>query len=147
MSDEAIIFGVLASIVFFEFTQISPGGIIVPGYIALLLDSPLRVLGTVGISLLTLIVVRALSEYMILFGKRRFAVFIIVSFLLRYLLGLLSQEMAGPTTAAMTIGYLIPGILAQEMDRQGVIKTVSAMMIVALTIRLVLLAFSKSNGL
>ena len=34
MSDEIIIFGVLASIVFHELTQISPGGIIVPGYIA-----------------------------------------------------------------------------------------------------------------
>ena len=36
MTDEIIIFGVLASIVFHELTQISPGGIIVPGYIALL---------------------------------------------------------------------------------------------------------------
>lgn len=53
MSDEIIIFGVLASIVFHELTQISPGGIIVPGYIALLLDEPIRVAVTIGLSLLT----------------------------------------------------------------------------------------------
>jgi poly-gamma-glutamate biosynthesis protein PgsC/CapC len=145
MSDELIIFGVLASILFHELTQISPGGIIVPGYIALLLDDPLRVAVTIALSLLTWGAVRLLSGYVILFGKRRFAVFIIVSFLLRFLTGLVTAEGDLPVTAALVIGYLVPGILAQEIDRQGAVKTLSSMMIVAIALKLVFLAFLKSG--
>ena len=145
MSDEVIIFGVLASIVFHELTQISPGGIIVPGYIALLLDDPLRVAVTVALSLLTWGAVRRLSEHVILFGRRRFAVFIIVSFLLRFAMGFATTEADLPVTAAMVIGYLVPGILAHEIDRQGVVKTLSSMLMVAVALKLLFLAFMKSG--
>ena len=145
MTDEIIIFGVLASIVFHELTQISPGGIIVPGYIALLLDEPVRVAVTIGLSLLTWGVVRLLSEHIILFGRRRFAVFIIISFLLRYATGLITAEAHLPVTAAMVIGYLVPGILAHEIDRQGVVKTLSSMLMVAVALKLLFLAFMKSG--
>lgn len=143
MSDEIIIFGVLASIVFHELTQISPGGIIVPGYIALLLDEPVRVAVTIGLSLLTWGAVRLLSEHVILFGRRRFAVFIIISFLLRYTTGVITTEAHLPVTAAMVIGYLVPGILAHEIDRQGAVKTLSSMLLVAVALKLVFLAFLK----
>ena len=145
MSDEVIIFGVLASIVFHELTQISPGGIIVPGYIALLMDDPLRVAVTVALSLLTWGAVRRLSEHVILFGRRRFAVFIIVSFLLRFAMGFATAEADLPVTAAMVIGYLVPGILAHEIDRQGVVKTLSSMLMVAVALKLLFLAFMKSG--
>ena len=145
MSDEIIIFGVLASIVFHELTQISPGGIIVPGYIALLLDEPVRVAVTIGLSLLTWGAVRLLSEHIILFGRRRCAVFIIISFLLRHATGLITAEAHLPVTAAMVIGYLVPGILAHEIDRQGVVKTLSSMLLVAVALKLVFLAFLKAG--
>jgi gamma-polyglutamate biosynthesis protein CapC len=147
MSDELIIFGVLASILFHELTQISPGGIVVPGYIALLLDDPLRVAVTIALSLLTWGAVRLLSGYVILFGKRRFAVFIIVSFLLRFSTGLVTAEANLPITAALVIGYLVPGILAHEIDRQGVVKTLSSMLLVAVALKLVFLAFMQSRYL
>lgn len=144
MSDELIIFGVLASIVFLEITAISPGGIIVPGYIAMMLDDPLRVAVTMALSLLTWGAVRMLSEVLILFGRRRFAVFIIVSFLLRYLSGLVTAEAHLPVNAALVIGYLVPGILAHEIDRQGAVKTLSSMLVVAVALKLVVLALAKS---
>lgn len=147
MSDELIIFGVLASIVFLELTQISPGGIIVPGYIAMQLDDPVRVAVTITLSLLTWGAVRLLSEVTILFGRRRFAVCIIVSFLLRWLTGLTSAEADLPVTAALVIGYLVPGILAHEIDRQGAVKTLSSMLLVAVALRLVVLVFAKSGYL
>ena len=147
MSDEMIIFGVLASIIFHEFTAISPGGIIVPGYIALLLDEPWRVALTIGLSLLTWGVVRLLAEHVILFGKRRFAVFIIVSFLLRWAFGLVSAESELPVSAALVIGYLVPGILAHEIDKQGLVKTLSSMLLVAFALKLVFMAFMKNGVL
>ena len=146
MSDELIIFGVLASIVFLELTQISPGGVIVPGYIALLLDDPWRVAATVGLNLLTWGAVRLLSEHVILFGRRRFAVFIVVSFLLRWLFGLVSAEAELPISAAVVIGYLVPGILAHEIDRQGAVKTLASMLLVAVCLRLAFFALSGLGG-
>ena len=147
MSDEMIIFGVLASIVFHELVQISPGGIIVPGYIALLLDDPWRVAVTIGLSLLTWGAVRLLAEHVILFGKRRFAVFIIVSFLLRWAFGLVSAEAELPISAALVIGYLVPGILAHEIDRQGLVKTLASMLLMAFALKLVFLAFVRNGAL
>lgn len=147
MADELIIFGVLASIVFLELTQISPGGIIVPGYIAMLLDDPVRVAVTVVLSLITWGAIRLLSEVVILFGRRRFAVFIVVSFLLRYLTALATAEASLPVTTALVIGYLVPGILAYEIDRQGAVKTLSSMLLVAVALKLVFLALTKSGHL
>ena len=143
MADELIILGVLVSLVFHELVGISPGGIIVPGYIALLLDQPLRVVTTIILALLTWGAVRLLSEVVILFGKRRFAVFIIVSFLLRYLFGLVSAETELPLSAVAVIGYLVPGILAHEIDRQGAVKTLSSMLIVAVALKLAFMAFAR----
>ena len=145
MSDEIIILGVLASIVVHELTQISPGGIIVPGYIALLLDDPVRVAVTIALSLLTCGAVRLLSEHVILFGRRRFAVFIIISFLLRFLTGLVTAEADLPMTVAMVIGYLVPGILAHEIDRQGTVKTLSSMLLVAVALKLLFVAFMRAG--
>ena len=147
MADELIIFGVLASLLFLELTQISPGGVIVPGYIALLLDDPWRVAATIALSLLTWGAVRLLAEHVILFGRRRFAVFIIVSFLLRWLFGLVSAEAELPVSAAAVIGYLVPGILAHEIDRQGAVKTLSSMLLVAIVLKLVFLAFARGSAL
>ena len=146
MADELIILGVLVSLVFHELVGISPGGIIVPGYIALLLDEPVRVAVTIGLSLLTWGAVRLLSEHIILFGRRRFAVFILISFLLRYATGLITAEAHLPVTAAMVIGYLVPGILAHEIDKQGLVKTLSSMLLVAFALKLVFMAFMK-NGI
>lgn len=147
MSDELIIFGVLASMVFLELTQISPGGIIVPGYIALLLDDPVRVAITIALSMVTWGVVRLLSEVVILFGRRHFAVCVVVSFLLRYLTGLAASEANLPVSTALVIGYLVPGILAHEIDRQGAVKTLSSMLVVAVALKLVVLAFVTSGYL
>ena len=102
--------------------------------------------GTIA-RLLTWGAVRLLSEHVILFGRRRFAVFIVVSFLLRWLFGLVSAEAELPISAAVVIGYLVPGILAHEIDRQGAVKTLSAMLLVAICLRLLALAFTRLGGL
>ena len=36
----------------------------------------------------------------------------------------------------MTIGYLVPGILGRQMERQGIFKTLGSLAVVTLMIRL-----------
>ena len=43
MYNEIIVLGVLLSLLFAEFTGVSPAGLVVAGYIALSLQTPLRI--------------------------------------------------------------------------------------------------------
>jgi len=148
LADEIVVLGIVASIIFYELTEISPGGIIVPGYIALFIDNPKRILFTIIVSIAAFFAVKLLSGYTIIYGKRKFAVFIIMSFIIRYLLGSISEAADIAVSVSLVIGYLVPGIIAQEIDRQGMIKTISSMLIVALAVKmLMLLANSISHGI
>jgi poly-gamma-glutamate biosynthesis protein PgsC/CapC len=123
MTDKILILGILLSILFFEATRLSPGGIIVPGYFALCLTSPLRIGYTLLIVLLTWGVLQLLSNLFILYGKRRFALSIVLSFLLNAAvtaLGILPFSIG-------IIGLIVPGILVREMEKQGVGKTLLAL--------------------
>ena len=119
MTDKILILGILLSILFFEATRLSPGGIIVPGYFALCLTSPLRIGYTLLIVLFTWGVLQLLSNLFILYGKRRFALSIVLSFLLNAAvtaLGILPFSIG-------IIGLIVPGILVREMEKQGIVKT------------------------
>ena len=69
---QAIGIGIVASFAFYEMVGLSPGGIVVPGYIALFLNQPPRILITLAVALLTYFLVKMLSNYIIIYGRRRF---------------------------------------------------------------------------
>jgi poly-gamma-glutamate biosynthesis protein PgsC/CapC len=119
--------GLVVSLLYSEIFGVAPGGIIVPGYFALALDDPIMVSLTLGISLLTFFVVRVLATVMIIYGRRRTVLMILISFLLGSLVraGLGVGTPVGPFEIDV-IGYIIPGLLAIWMDRQGIVVTVSS---------------------
>src|SRR5690554_2113196 len=117
MLDNIIVLGVIASIIFYEWTEISPGGVIVPGYIALFFNNPMRIISTILISLLTYGAVKMLSNYTILYGRRKFSIFIIISFLLRFFINQFLEFTNLPVSTALIIGYLVPALIAQDIDR------------------------------
>ena len=126
MYNQIIILGIAVSLIFYELTMLSPGGIIVPGYIALCLTEPLRIVYTLGVVLLTWAVMRLLSRFLILYGRRRFALAVLLSFLINAgiaALGVLPYSMN-------LICCLVPGILVRDMERQGVFKTLLSLSIV-----------------
>ena len=53
MEYEVSFLGLLVSLLFTGITGIYPGGVIVPSYLALYMNSPGRILGTLLVSLLT----------------------------------------------------------------------------------------------
>lgn len=133
-----IILGIILSAIYYELTDISPGGLIVPGYIAIYIMQPTRIFLTLILSLVTLVLVDFLSNYIILYGRRKFTMMVMVSFLIRLAIGASGNYIPLPavfTTSA--IGYIIPGIIAQDMGRQGAVKTISSMLLVASMISLV----------
>src|SRR5436309_15089191 len=132
--------GLVLSLMFTETLGLAAGGMVVPAYVALMIHHPLRIVGTVLVSLLTFLTMKYLSNYMFIYGRRRVVLVILVGFLF----GWLSREVLVIQTNAVTlelqtIGLIIPGLIANWMEKQGVIKTITTMVIAAIFIRLVLM--------
>lgn len=138
MQRDIVILGVLVSLIFWEWSNMSPAGLIVPVYLVLSLNSPLRVVHTLFIALITFIIVKLLSQKMIIYGRRRFSMMIIVSFILMYIL----NKWLKPDFS--TIGILIPGIIANEFEKQGVFNSLVSLLIVMGIIMLILYLFDYS---
>lgn len=138
---QAIGIGVMVSFAFYEIVGFSPGGIVVPGYVALFLDQPIRILVTLLVALLTYFAVKILSNYIILYGRRRFLAMVLVSFLLKWLIEEMIIKMPISGMELRSIGYIIPGLIANEMRRQGIFPTLYSLAIVSILVRLILLLF------
>ncbi|KUK50241.1 MAG: Poly-gamma-glutamate synthase subunit PgsC/CapC [candidate division TA06 bacterium 32_111] len=138
---QAIGIGIAIGFFFYEIVGLSPGGIVVPGYIALFIDQPLRILVTITIAIMTYYIVSFLSNYLILYGKRRFLSMILISFLVKWLVESFIFQFPTTNIEIQSIGYIIPGLLANEMKRQGIVPTLVAMAIVAILVRLILYLF------
>lgn len=135
-SEYILILGALASLLLTELTGLSPGGVIVPGYVALYLGAPLRLAATAADAGLALLAVRLLSRWVVLFGRRRYAVFLFAGFLARLLLERLVPRVAPEVPVLAAVGWLIPGILAADAHRQGPLRTAAALAAAALLVRL-----------
>jgi poly-gamma-glutamate biosynthesis protein PgsC/CapC len=135
--------GIALGFLFFEITGLTAGGIIVPGYIALYINQPLRIVITLVISLLTFGLVNFASQFLILFGRRRFLVMILVGFLLRTTFDSLQLYLPETGLDLQAIGYIIPGLIANEFYRQGVWKTVMALIIVSILVYFLLLVWFR----
>ena len=135
--NELAVLALLISLLFTELTNLLPGGIIVPFYFALYLDDPVKIIATVISALIAMIVVKFLSRFMILYGRRKFALYLIIGILEKILFTYLYFGNSYMFyNLSMTIGYLVPGILARDMEKQGVAKTLGALTIVVLIIRM-----------
>jgi len=135
--------GIALGFLFFEITGLTAGGIIVPGYIALYINQPLRILITLLISMLTFGLVNLVAQFLILFGRRRFLVMILVGFLLRASFDSLQIYLPESGMDLQAIGYIIPGLIANEFYRQGVWKTVMALMIVSILVYFLLMMWFR----
>ncbi|MDD5718735.1 MAG: poly-gamma-glutamate biosynthesis protein PgsC/CapC, partial [Candidatus Krumholzibacteria bacterium] len=82
---QAIGLGLVVSLVFTEILGLAAGGLVVPGYIAMFLDQPLRILGTVLAALLTYTSVRLLGRFILLYGRRTMVFSVLAGFLFGYL--------------------------------------------------------------
>ncbi len=132
--------GLCVSLLFSEFFGIAAGGMVVPGYIALYLNRPMVIVVTVLVSLLTYFIVNSLGAFMIVYGKRRTVLTILVGFLLGCLVRLLEPIPLGPQAVELNIvGYIIPGLIAIWMDRQGILETVASLVTSSTIVRLVLI--------
>lgn len=139
MLSQILIIGVITSLLFYEITEISPGGIIAPAYFALYLDNPIRVFTSIILSIITYFVVKLLSNYMILYGRRKFTVYIIVAILIKIAIDRLGVILVDYNAIFVSgaIGMVIPAIIARDIEKQGSLKTISSLLIVSIFVKAV----------
>jgi len=136
----AIGIGLVVSLVFSETMGLAAGGMVVPGYIALNLTDPLRVLMTMVLGVATWLVVMLLSNFTILFGRRRTVVIILVGFLLGALFrNFMVFDLGDETIQLGAIGFIIPGLVGMWIDRQGVVETSATLVCSGVLVKLILI--------
>ena len=127
----AIGIGMLVGLLFSESLGVMGGGVIVPGYFALHLQDLNSVFVTFLIAIITFVIISILSKYLLVYGRRR----VILSLLIAFLIGLFFREFI----YLEYIGFIIPGLIASWMDRQGILRTVSVIIIESSMVHFILM--------
>lgn len=135
------VIGILVALLVDETTGIKPGGIIVPGFLALYLGEPLRVLFTILVSLLVYTIILGLQRYVFLYGKRRFAYAIVTGLAIKLLLAMALPNLMFLPFGLLIIGMVIPGLMGETFLQQGIWKTLLAIIVATAITRLLAYAF------
>jgi gamma-polyglutamate biosynthesis protein CapC len=138
--------GLAVSLLFTEIFGLAAGGMIVPGYLGLYLTHPREVLLTLAAGFITFAIIHTLSSVIIIYGRRRTVLMILLGFLIGMLFRWAGQMlMPGETNELVVIGYIIPGLIAIWFDRQGVIITLFSLVTASVIVRLLLVFFLGSE--
>lgn len=140
---ETIGLGMVASFFLTETVGLAAGGIVVPGYFALTLTEPIRVIMTVLVGLATFLVIKILSQFMLVYGRRLLMLGVLVGYVLGYVTKVVPPlSLSHLRFDVSVIGYVIPGLMAYWMSRQGVVETITTMLVAAVLTRLVITTIS-----
>ena len=130
----AIIIGTVLSLLIEEFFGISAGGIIVPGYLALVCDDLPTIILIFAISLITYYLVNfQISKVMILFGKRKFTITILIALILKLVIELAFPALSFVPFSSIAFrgfGAITPALLASSYSKQGIRYTIPACLVV-----------------
>ncbi|MFL3008758.1 MAG: poly-gamma-glutamate biosynthesis protein PgsC [Candidatus Neomarinimicrobiota bacterium] len=138
MIEISIGLGIVLSLVLSESLGVTAGGIIVPGYISLYLHQPIQVVITLLVAIIVWGIIQGLGKIIFLYGKRRIVLALILGFFFGYITRnfLYVNEDFG---SLAVIGNIIPGLIANWMDRQGVTRTISVIILTSVLVKLIIM--------
>ncbi len=127
MMETTALAGLIIALLYTEATGIVPGGLVVPAYFAFTFDQPWRAAATLAAALISIAAYRLLSRWLLLFGRRRFVFLILCGGLLGQVWLLVWPRLfAGPLDLRV-IGWVIPGLLASNLERQKFWPTLASL--------------------
>ena len=140
MIELAITLGLVLSLLSYEVFGLAAGGIVVPGYIALHLSHADRMAGVLLVSLVTFLIVKVVSNYTFLYGRRQMVVCLLVGALLaNFSRQFLTLNISSATVELTAVGWVVPGLIAHWFGKQGIFKTVCALLVTSVIVRLVVI--------
>jgi poly-gamma-glutamate biosynthesis protein PgsC/CapC len=139
MLEVAIGLGITVNLLLTEIFGLASAGLVVPGYLALYFAQPTRLAATLAVALATWALVRfGFERLLILYGRRRFGVTILTGFLLNLLLLRVLRHMPAEGMDLRAIGFIVPGLIANQALAQGVWPTIVLTTLAAAIVRIVL---------
>jgi gamma-polyglutamate biosynthesis protein CapC len=119
--------GLVLALVCYLVTNLSPGGMITPGWLALtLVDDPRRIFIIIAVVVLTYFGTLGLQKVVILYGKRLFASVVLMAVFLQLTLFLFFLQEFPLLFSHQTLGFIIPGLIAYQLIRQPIVATILA---------------------
>jgi poly-gamma-glutamate biosynthesis protein PgsC/CapC len=129
--------GLVVSVFLAEIFGLAGAGLVVPGYLALYLTQPVIVATTLAAGFAAFVLIRAIGSFVIVYGRRRTVLMILAG----YLMGMLARFFVHPIGSELefaVIGFIIPGLIAVWLDRQGVVEAICSLLTAAIIVRLIL---------
>ncbi len=119
--------GLMFSLLCYLVSNLSPGGMITPGWLALtLVEDYGRAAIVVLMTALTFAGTKLLQRAVILYGKRLFAAVVLLGVLLQTSLFVLIQTDYPLLYIHETLGFVVPGLIAYQLVRQPPAATLLA---------------------
>jgi poly-gamma-glutamate biosynthesis protein PgsC/CapC len=134
MGYELVFLALLATLIFAGVTGIYPGGLIVPSYLVLFVDQPSRLLGTLVAAGLTLLCYKLASRYLIIFGRRMFVFMVLVGAVWTFCWLQVFPLLYPASLEFRVIGWVVPGLIANNFQKQGVVSTTAALLTVTVAV-------------
>jgi gamma-polyglutamate biosynthesis protein CapC len=138
---EVLFIGILLGYLYYEVTGISPGGVIAPGYFALFIKQPDKMGMTIILSLFVWAALQFLSRHFILYGRRKLLMAILMGFFFKLVIEIWIQPVVAFHLDLQSIGYIIPGLIANEMTRQKILPTIFSLGIVTILVYFIIILF------
>jgi poly-gamma-glutamate biosynthesis protein PgsC/CapC len=136
-----IALGLVFSLVCYLTTNLSPGGMITPGWIALTLVTDVQLAGLmVVVAVLTYFTTKLLQRTVILYGKRLFAAVVLSAVLIQTTVMLALNHEFPLLYTSQTLGFIVPGLVSYQMVRQPMAATVISTTAVTLATYVVLVS-------
>jgi poly-gamma-glutamate biosynthesis protein PgsC/CapC len=136
---EALFVGLVVGFLFYEVIGYSPGGVVAPGYLALFVADPQRIVVTLLLACGVWGLLHVLSARLILYGRRRLLLALLLGFSATIAVERWIQPLGGLGVDIQSIGYIIPGLIGNEMVRQKVFPTLASLGIVTVLVALILM--------
>ena len=127
---------VIISFLTTELTGLLTGGMISAGYLAYWFGEPMRIVSTLLMSILIALIMRVSRHFLILYGRRRFMLSILLSIFGVYLVEKSYFFVSEFSFDMRIVGYIIPGLIASDMEKQGILRTTLALSAVTIVVKL-----------
>lgn len=146
-----IVLGIVVSTILYKRTGLTLGGVIVCGYLTLFIGQPIHILVTLILSYLTYqIVHKFLQKRLMLNGRKLFEVEILVGLIFQVswlviigLFGVVNIELS----TLYGIGFVLPGVIAHDMGRQGAPSTLGSILLGVSIVALIIYPLSAIEQL
>lgn len=139
MVDVAVFLSVVLSFGMYEAFGLLTGGMVSAGYLCLYFEQPLRIVTTLALSVLTYGVIRMISRFAMVYGRRRFMLTVLLSLIFSWIIEQFLLGIALIPQDIRIIGHVVPGLIANDMVKQGITRTLLGILCSAAVVRLLLM--------